>query len=82
MTLYLYDQDNEELVKQERTFTASSGVYWNDVAEFDVTISGSYAPFELFAKLTIEVNDELYYIRFNPQQLTTTDPGGYALGSN
>lgn len=80
MRLSLYDTDEEPIAEQEVNFT-TSGVNWDAIAEFDFSnLAGSYAPFELYARLTVEVNGELYYIRFYPQTLTTTDPGPFPLG--
>lgn len=76
--LSLYDTDDNLVTEQEVNLTAS-GRYWSTVAEFDVS-PGTYAPFELFARLSVEVNGEQYYIRFYPQTLTTTAPGAFPLG--
>ena len=80
MVLTLYDSDYDFVASQERVLT-TSGTFWNDVVEFDFNpLYGSYNPFELYAKLSVEVNGELYYIRFYPQSITTTDPEFYPLG--
>lgn len=82
VTLELFDVD-ETLIDSRTVEVTTSGKYWSEVVVFNFeSLAGSYAPFELCARLTVEVNGELYYIRFYPQTITTTLPALYPLGSD
>lgn len=79
--LDIYNEDGDLLVSDVESFIASAGAGWSGAAHFDVDLDQeSLAPFELFARLWADVGGTIYYIKFYPQAVASSEPEPYPLG--
>lgn len=82
VTMNVYNGDDELVETVVREYIATVGD-WSVLADLvaDGAIAGYFVD-EVYVKINIEANGDLYYLNILNQSLSKTDPGAFYLGTN
>lgn len=79
--LDLYNGDDELVASDVQTLLATPGTWWSGSVHWDIDLEQeSYGPYELYARMWADVGGDIYYIKFYPQAVATSETELYPLG--
>lgn len=79
--LDIYNGDDELLQSDMQTVAVAAASHWYGSILFDINLATeSLAPFEMYARMWVDVGGDVYYINFYPQAVAVTPTALYPLG--